>query len=400
MADLKDTFVNDRIPQEELLSFLAWGWDSHSDKNGNYHYGGCIEVLFNAKHRIKKISGDTNNILVKNKIEEFKEAFSYHGITTGTRVAYSRIPINGYYRYKDVLQIFPVPDAPKKSIYQENPFLVQFSYDDSPCIGVRHYRSNNKAFEIIHLLGSILKFGVTQPSNIQTYAIMMDDEGRNEDEKKNRYVQLSYSLNSECLNSMSKDEIGFYLSPDVGDLDITNPQEYFAAFNMSAEETMTLPENIDFLLDSYFSLNDEDQESYIRSAYWLTKASEFFQLSKTISYTCLVQSIEALMNSKIPVYENCPKENCTSKIKSEKGPTAQFKDFIDRYASGIPNSIKSDFYNIRSSIAHGNKILSSDISKLIFDDNSHSERNRYHLLGNIVKVCMINWLSSKAFKTN
>ncbi len=139
-------------------------------------------------------------------------------------------------------------------------------------------------------------------------------------------------------------------------------------------------------------LSAGDYERYLRAGYWLLYSKSAWQLSKSASFTALVNAIEALLPEPAPP---TPCEVCER--DTNPGPTAQFREFLDKLLpkGSVSPAAKSEFYRIRSKLAHGDRLFYEDMIGLGFNVTSINEDNRLRHLSKIVQIAIYNWLQTR-----
>jgi hypothetical protein len=134
-------------------------------------------------------------------------------------------------------------------------------------------------------------------------------------------------------------------------------------------------------IDRFFALSADDKERFLRAGYWFQHASRVFRLSKSASFVALVSAIEALMPS------------------SQASTKQQFVDFVEALVPGnsIPEAERKRFYQVRSALSHGGKLLASDHAGwgLQFTPKHLGEGRDTRVVSQIVQLVLHNWLATR-----
>jgi hypothetical protein len=419
--NLMNQFDIPGLSQSDILEYFQQG-DSHA-KDGIYYFlADNIKVEFNKKGKFKSIKGPKDSFFVKRAIKDLKEIANESGFEIGRIIIQGSSPLVGYYRYKDLFQISPLKSPPKYITSGRSkfpyPFLIEYNFRTSKNHGIRGLRQRQMKENILLILNLLIFGGIFDLNNNTNNNIWIQvpkgwKEPSDEDlksfidfyrtesmETNNMYLRSGYSLNSIDININQ-----FASTEDIPNIEIVDFREYYSKLGIGINDTINLPSIINTYLDSYFSLDDKNK--FNRALYWFLKHYETWKVSKSISYNCLVQSIEVLMDSEKNTAQ-CNQNKCdNTKILNElcgkcgspisvSGPTQAFRDFVEKYAGNIPKKLKNELYSLRSSISHGSLILEMDTSTFGgFDAKSHNQRNLLYLGRQIVSACLRNWLIEK-----
>lgn len=118
--------------------------------------------------------------------------------------------------------------------------------------------------------------------------------------------------------------------------------------------------------------------------YWLHTAHRVFERSKSSAYVALASAIEAFLSDE----KGAPCDACGK--PTGKGPTALFRDFLEVYTPEVPPKMRRDFYDTRSSLTHGSKLLLSDEIGWGISLTTMQEGRRYRVLSDVVRIALLN----------
>jgi hypothetical protein len=178
--------------------------------------------------------------------------------------------------------------------------------------------------------------------------------------------------------------------PPMGRLD---PQAYLSSRGIEPGQTLTLPANIEELLDAIHRLSPKDRERFLRSSYWFRHSTEVYPASRSASFAALVSAIEALVPDE-PEGERC--KECNQKLGG--GPTRSFVKFVDDFAPdrSVKPKVRRNFYRLRSALSHGGKLLHEDHEGWGFTPKGLWDQRDLWSMQQIVRVALHNWLLEKA----
>jgi len=416
-SELKDLFLTKGVSEEELKIILAQA-NGHAENGVYAYYSGTIKVEFSNKGKIKSIKGDPDAPLVDIVLCEIRDSVLIdHGIGFGKSILLNSLPVKGFYRYKDEFQIIPLPENPKYEpvgLYRNHPFILQFTYPTSSNDILDSFRRNKRKTELVNFLNLILQWGALDVNKSHKQHWVRVPKSWREPNKEEIELGITTLLPSSFDREMMHLQVGFDLPNEIATsndfsniehlkkIKKINTDKYYASLGVFIDDVLDVPELIDKFLENYFDL--KDKEKFHRSLYWLITAKETLDTSLSVSYICLIHAIEVFCESQLDHYD-CKELGCSNKVLSSSqcatcgkliklgGPTAAFRDFIETHAKGIPHKLKSELYALRSEIAHGNILFSSDHHPYFAFDRLHDEqRDKYHIVRRIVKVCLLNWL--------
>jgi hypothetical protein len=116
-------------------------------------------------------------------------------------------------------------------------------------------------------------------------------------------------------------------------------------------------------------------------------------MSFSDAYLALIRAVEALMDPP-PSEERCD----TCGARTEPGPVKLFREFVDKYVPVIDwwQMGRKEFYNIRSSLTHGGKLLRLDSSFLDFMNPQYFLQHRdLHGTRQMVSYLLVSWLDAQ-----
>lgn len=269
-----------------------------------------------------------------------------HGI--GRYILFTWHPIQGYWRYRDQIQVSPLPaDAPRPPfLYGEHPSLLEFRYSTVKEWTANGVRSANEAQKLVWLLNALGGQTVTWESPKKAAPLECWCLLPNETNWQTRYLQRGYAY-----SRLPIDPEHFCALDGLDPIPTLNPQLLYRN-TPSTGEALRLPEDLSLAFDAFYALNPAEQNCFLRACYWLatTNTSE----SWSLRLVSAVQAIEVLLSRNSPaVRDVCPQCN----RDRGPGPTRKFRDFLEKYAplpEGEPDH-RHNLYSVRSGLTHGGK---------------------------------------------
>lgn len=298
-------------------------------------------------------------------------------------VLFAAMPVDGFFRYNDRWQIRPVPsDAPRPPILMApHPFLLEVKGMMVSEPFVRTIQAEKLVSEAQLLLALVLQGGVLTStcSPRKQWVIDVSTIGAGSP-AKSVFGQVGYVLPSW---PGPPDELS-----DVSDykpLTEVPSGDYFRRSGIRPGDPLEIPDLLTPILQAIDALALDLRERFFRAAYWYSRSHPAWYVSRSLSYIALINAIEALTPRAIPDF--CP----TCRRDRAPGPTARFRDVVERYAGHIPN--RGELYALRSKLVHGEQLLISDgPSSWDFTPQSSEESQRHEFVSQIAKIVLIKWL--------
>jgi hypothetical protein len=313
------------------------------------------------------------------------------GVQIGQVVLFAILPTVGWFRYKDVFLLLPVPpDAPQvQALVGDHPLLLQYQVKSSGELQIDALRRRRVGREIELLctaLTTTIRGGI---GNVVRHHWSIVG-GQDPTNWRSEYCQEAYMYPSG--NGIAA---GFTSTDELDSLSRTPAQTHYTRIGISPGQVLDLPDTFEQSLDTYFAMPRDNQERFIRACFWFQYAQRVATLSYSGAFTALVSAIESLMGDAKPE-GHC--EKCSRPIGA--GPTRRFIEFVEQYAPGpaISNSHRRQLYSLRSALAHGGHLLHTDRYGWGggMTANALSEETDQRALWHAVRLVLVNWLSAQA----
>ncbi|MFN8443126.1 MAG: hypothetical protein U0175_20295 [Caldilineaceae bacterium] len=394
-VNIKPQFVSDNATTSELEVFLLsyFGTARQLEQN-RIEVGGQLIVEYysskNKKHSEREIKSifmmnENDHKLLEELITKATEALSIeHGLTVGRSILFSPYEVNANYSFEKSFQILNVPNSAPKSdeLLADHPFILEYSYFKSPNIAVDMQRRNKRFWELVLLLNTFLKGGVTyiRPTASKVWAIVPNEFSKFE----SKFLQLGYILPP--LENEGIDFTRYDQNNRIQEMPISS---YFSRNTQKIDEKLAIPDNISTLFSKFDALPASERDNFLRASYWKQVSSDSLYISQSNAYIALINAIESLIPNEKAQW--C----CITCHKEEKrGLTQLFHDFVETYAPLVEPHQRKRFYEIRSKYTHGKKLMQGDLEYMgmSFNSSKFEEFENFRVLAKLVQEAMINWL--------
>lgn len=302
--------------------------------------------------------------------------------------------IDGGFRYKQEFCIVPAPaDIPKMDhIFGEHPYLLQLRYKRSKDQLTSDLRVKKRAFEVIPILNGITRTHFLLPTKYTTFSWGISLNGQH-DPAPQRFRE-DYVIKRLEIDLSEFDNQGLLIE--------LIPRGPYYDIRNNVNWPVVLPENFELLLDTAFSLPQDEYQKLYRACLWFTKGQQIWRISESASFLCVVSALESL----VARAEKCTECHqtiteglsiCPSCDQPQYRVTKAFKEFIQQYA---PRAASKDqfmklVYKVRSDLVHGlDDLLQSEVSPwAIFEKPQQAYQERLQRdLFDCASEAIVNWL--------
>jgi hypothetical protein len=312
-------------------------------------------------------------------------------IQIGQTVLFAHVPTTGYFRYRDLFQLVPVPkEAPRPDFaFGDHPLMLQFSFQgsvDSQIGMLRRARIGREIELLCVALISVLK-GAIGPMARSHWVLADKSDPEN---WQSSFCQEMYTWPGASGIMVSAFSPIEELTP-VARIPAAN---YYTRYGIDLEQTLDLSENFEKLIDTYFACSRDDRDRFLRASFWFQYAQRVRTYAQSGSFTALVSAVEALIP---PATGSSPCPTC--KRLTGAGPTQRFAQFVEQYAPGpeVQESHRKKLYALRSALSHGGTLLHSDRFAWSAGMTSNSLRHweDQTAMWRIIRLVLVNWLLEK-----
>ena len=326
-------------------------------------------------------------------------------------IIFTETPLMKAFRYRDVFQLVPIfysLNAPISVYTRHFPAFLEYQTDNVEEALVYEDEYRKKGIpeaalelgrkiphqtrirkEILHLLSALTNFHFFEYDfgyNCWGIQVPMKDVK---------------SLNPEELaqleNQTSHWTIRSYVYPKLAEdlkiKELTNCKEYFTTFdepmayftinpNLNNNPEIKMPPYLDFVLDNYYSLKEEEKAVVRQCIGLLYEGVELFDTKRSVSLLSIVSSIEGMAKLDHNIYGN----------GQQLGPTKRFVNYLKTYVAGKSEDKYREYYNKRCEITHDGTLFLSDLD--LYGD-IHKQDSDWRLRLEILQVARLalyNWL--------
>jgi hypothetical protein len=299
-----------------------------------------------------------------------------------------RRPI-GFWRFEDRFQLLPAqagaPDVPELA---PHPLVLEFKVRRSVHHRLSTVRWADTEIKLVLLLNALLRFGLTHVSV----------------RSQRRWVTAIEWLDGPTGPATTRTIYGHdgYVLPGFA----TNADDFSDTRHLPEIPTLATgePHSPDFMAPLqipsylapgvawYYALSDPDRDVFNRSLYWFAHASAMYSVSYSAAFAALVQAIEALV-PRPGSRDLCPE----CKQDRSPGATARFRAFLTKV--GVDGKTSSTFYQIRSGVLHGSRVLLTDIDdpfSMSLHPGSFEFYMNYDTCEQATRFAMLAWLQEHA----
>jgi hypothetical protein len=273
--------------------------------------------------------------------------------------------------------------------YGRHPFILEVPYQTSANFMTRHARIQRTATTVARFLNFLLASPIEMLPRSTEYAWGVDyQEADGKVETKNRYMQLGYFPEGE---SVSRDD--FTDNSGVSPISRVPADEYYSLQGL-ALGPLSLPKNFEESLQIASRLSVELYDKLFIALTFFAMSHGVWHESRSASYASLVSAIEALLPEHEP-------QHCKACGKPIYQISKRFRDFLTLHAPGEEQAserkvLQDAFYELRSGLTHGSKVLQSDLEPWKFyDRRGHVEDDLHRKLRRVVRIAIMNWLWSQ-----
>ena len=302
----------------------------------------------------------------------------------GEKVVFAPQRIEGYFRYKDLFQIIPVPaTAPKpKVMVADHPSVFQFSYISCPDMMTELARQNEKLTIYIRLLNLFLNVGITSGSRYTRFFWAIEGEPNNftSEWKQEGYIYKSYPRKKDKYTAIE----------DFQPVRCIHYKDYYSRPSFITSNPLEFPDNLENSFNLALNLNSTNWKKFFMACSWYYQARNFCNESDSSGFLALVNAIECLVDEERI-------ETCESCGQPKYSLTKRFKKFLKKYVPFSQKQFPKEImliYGIRSELSHGIDLLMRDLQPWHFAVNTRAEEqdNLRRNLFFITRIAIYNWL--------
>lgn len=253
---------------------------------------------------------------------------------------------------------------------------------------VTNEQAQASAKELLFLLSALSTTRFFQPSNQQSWYTSF---GTNENPKNE--LQVEWGQEFYTVEDINHEEPAEFTTEETL-INRAVPQEYYNRLGRMMGANFELPENIEEMLDAYFSLDKESRVAFLSSAALFYQGLKLWNEFPSLSFAAFVSAIETLVTQD---HKGQAVEKCGECNQDRFRVTAKFQDFFTKYGSPTPQFRKyaQRVYLYRSRILHSGKLFLGELAPrqwASFSGNDDDEFRRSVIASS--RISMVNWLLS------
>ena len=323
-------------------------------------------------------------------------------------IFFTKAPLGGHYRYKDLFQIFPcdMENMPISKAQKHHPNILEYwTIDDEIIKSPIEFEGLQDIFDktatqltkqdrILTLLSTFtnnLFFRYTDLSGTWGMPLLTDDPGEEANTWSSKWCLKMYH-SPDLPRQFKIDKFSDQKIHDIERIPHRMFYTYEPDLDSDSQKVITFPITIDHLFNAYYSL-EPTIASYIDTACsYIVSAIELHNTRKTLSLLSSFTSMETMVNLE---YKNVEGEKCESCGQLKYGVSRKFREYLLKYIGDSPNNKKkfNNYYSIRSRIVHTGRQLKTE---LLFADVPEDDRQselitRVGIL-QFGKLSITNWL--------
>jgi hypothetical protein len=225
---------------------------------------------------------------------------------TGQMLLFSRMPVTGWFRYRDRFQLIPLPpEAPRPTTPALGgyPLIIQYCFEGSSDAALQNYRQFRARRELELLIAALSHHIEGSIPQMMQYHWTTISKGPPPLAQPEYCPEAYYWPGASDLTVVEYSTVDQWMP-----VPRLPHQEYYAQLNMSVGRPMMLPDSFEELLGAYFNREPDERDRFLRASYWYQIANRTARRSNTASYSALCSAVEALMGPECP---HCLRKNVT-----------------------------------------------------------------------------------------
>lgn len=335
-------------------------------------------------------------------------------------IFFTKAPLGGYYRYKDVFQIYPanLDGMPKSKLQRHFPNIIEywtvpeekisFSFsdvDDSDeyFAGLRSLTATTitKQEKVLNLLSAFTNnqfFRQANPEGMWGMPILSDDPGVDANSWESKWCWEMYFFPG-MPQQLKIDEFTRHVFKPISTTQY--PDYYYEYPHLDSDRTkeVTFPSIMDKLLDAYFSLEFDLQKSVDSAISYTVSAIELSDRRKTLSLLSSFTSLETMVNIE---YDGVKIDKCEACGQPKFSVSRKFREYLLKYIGSSDTNKKkfNSFYSLRSKLVHtGRQLQTETLFAEVEKETQYAELvTRIEIL-QLGKLGIVNWLYARYLDT-
>jgi hypothetical protein len=321
---------------------------------------------------------------------------------------FTKVPLGGYYKYKDVFQIFPADfdNMPKSKLQRHfinileywttedelKPIPGEFEGIDPYSEYVAIATKKDKFLALLTAFTNNIFFNYTNTSGSWGIPVLSEDLKSEEINSWKSIWCMPYFHWPELPDQLKIKDFTVQRIESIKRVDHKIFYTNDPNLDYSSKENIVFPSSIDEIIDAYFIL-DSTMMGILDSAISYTVAAmDLKESKKTLSLLASFTSVETMVNLE---YKELIAEKCTTCGQLKYSVARKFREYLLKYIGHSEKNKKkfNSYYSLRSKIVHTGCQLKTE---LLFADVPAKEKEeelitRIEIL-QIGKLAITNWL--------
>lgn len=323
-------------------------------------------------------------------------------------IFFTKVPLGGHYRYKDVFQIFPceLENMPKSKYVKHFPNILEFWIDPDEIIS--YTDEFDELNDLVNITGTtILKqdkilsllcaftnnhfFRYFDTTGSWGIPMIKDDPGK----EANSWFSMWCIPLFHFPDLPRQFIIDKFTESNVPEIQRINHKDYYMNnpnLDFDNKITIAFPESIDFLFNRYFSLTPIELKFVDTAVSFTRTAIELKNTRKTLSLLSSFTTMETMVDLE---FRDIVADKCSECCQLKYSIARKFREYLLKYIGDSDGNKRkfNSYYSLRSKIAHTGQQLKTE---LLFNDvpkdiESKEFITRIEIL-QLGKLAIINWL--------
>lgn len=323
-------------------------------------------------------------------------------------VIFTKTILEGSFKYKDLLQVFPAElnGMPYSKMQEHFPVILEYWVDENDTIVAEKDWGDfvysftetatilSKQDMILSLLTTCTNhrfFRYTDLTGSWGMPILKDDPG----EEANSWASKWYWPQFFFPGLPEQLRISDFTELTIEPVKKINNKLYYVAnpnIDFDKDKSITFPELLEETLDAYFSLSPDAKRIIDVAVSYSVSAIELRLQKKTLSLLASFTSLETMVNLE---FKNMAPEKCSACGQAKYSIAKKFREFLLKYVATANSNKKkyNDYYTLRSKIVHaGQQVKNEKLFSGLTDDEQHKEFITQIEIIQMGKMAIIHWL--------
>lgn len=328
-------------------------------------------------------------------------------------VIFTKVPLNGYFKFKDEFQIYPVSSSDLNSKkYQHYPIYLEFAINEDDLITPKSQLTDiedviskeqitatatiqskqDKILQLLNLFSTHIFFRYRK--NEGSWVLPLESDGDNDQLESYKGSKFYFSYFDASHLDLKIDKLTI-LSNEYSHVDVVSFHEYYQIdpnYDYDRRKPITLPDNILIGLDAYYNLEKKERSLFDAAIKYSVLCMESLSSGVTLGVLSGFTAIETVMNF---YYSDYKPEICVECGQPKYKIAKRYTDFLLKFIGNGEGFKKqfSNLYSLRSKIVHtGFSFASEQFWNELEDVEQDRETVTILQITMLSKLSIINYL--------